>query len=82
LCGLEQFDLFCSGAAVVEDKPGKQAEAGDAVASSMQADAAWRRRRQAERYSKGAEAGNAAALSMQADAARRAGNQPKRYRLT
>jgi len=36
--------------ATSEDKRGKEAEAGDAVASSMQADAATRRRSKANRY--------------------------------
>jgi len=38
--------------AVAEDEPGQEAEAADAVASAMQADAAWRRRRQASSHSK------------------------------
>jgi len=49
---LEQFKFLCSRSAVAEDEPGKEAEAGDALASPMQADAAWRRHRQAERYRK------------------------------
>ena len=40
----------CSDPAVAEDKLGKEAEAGDALASSMQADAAQRHRRQAGCY--------------------------------
>ena len=47
---LEHFQFWCSGSAVGEDEPGKEAEAGDAKASAMQADAAWRRRKQAGRY--------------------------------
>jgi len=50
--GLEQLKFLCSGSAVAEDEPGKEVEAADAVASAMQADAAWRRRRQAGRYRK------------------------------
>jgi len=47
---LERFTFECSGSAVGEDEPGKEAEADDAVASLMQADAAWRSRSQAGRY--------------------------------
>jgi len=47
---LEQFTFRCSDPAVAEDKLGKEAEAGDALASSMQADAAQRHRRQAGCY--------------------------------
>jgi len=36
--------------AIAEDEPGKEGEAGDAFASSMQPDAAGRSRRQASRY--------------------------------
>jgi hypothetical protein len=36
--------------AVAEDEPGKEAEAVDAFASAMQADEAWRSRRQAGKY--------------------------------
>ena len=49
---LEQVKFLCSRSAVAEDELGKEAEAGDALASPMQADAAWRRHRQAERYRK------------------------------
>jgi len=47
---LEQFTFRCSDPTVAEDKLGKEAEAGDALASSMQADAAQRHRRQAGCY--------------------------------
>jgi len=47
---LEHFMIGCGGLAVGEDKAGKQAEAGDALASSMQAAAASRSHSQAKRY--------------------------------
>jgi len=47
---LEQFTGRCSDLAASEFKRGKEAETGDAVASSMQADAATRRRSKANRY--------------------------------
>jgi len=37
---LEQFKFFCGRPGVAEDKAGKDAEAGNATALSMQADAA------------------------------------------
>ncbi|HUT60125.1 MAG TPA: hypothetical protein VNA25_19940, partial [Phycisphaerae bacterium] len=43
----EQFTIGCVQPAVAEDEPGKEAEAGDPLGSSMQADAARRRRRSA-----------------------------------
>jgi len=49
-CILEQFTFRCSDPVVAEDKLGKEAEAGDALASSMQADAAQRHRKQAGCY--------------------------------
>jgi len=42
--GLEQLTIRCSVPGLDEDAPGKKAQAGDTVASSMQADAARRNR--------------------------------------
>ena len=59
LLGLEQFTIGCSVSAVGEDKRGKAAEAGDALASSMQTNETTRRRSQARRYRQALSALNA-----------------------
>ena len=46
----ERFTIECVLLAVAEDEQGKEAEATDPCGSAMQADAAWRTRRQGKSY--------------------------------